>query len=285
MAGQTTPAEFLNPAELQDLADLSALLREELSSIGTKTREDGMSFEVPGVGPDWLGRKGGLAATTPGASGPAPEIFKNVASPTERVNSYERDRSLVGIARRIEAHAGVVNQAEAKTSGGELLTFSEQTQLDNSLKALTEVSNNIDLLDISLRNATLDKEYQSAIENIRHAKEQLALGATPLQAFGSVSLALSPATVGTAAEPDSDPEKARLIRDTIQCWLSYNSPAFARYRMDNTPVDTNNNIAIPGYTSTTLKGTGAAKQRIALVNPPTLGYGLQNKLGYRSDQQ
>ena len=261
-------ARDLDLTEMQDIDDINTVLRENLGLL--ILGDDDITFEVEGFS---RGDSGNLSDA----------IYTGDAGLETTDNARERDAGFYFVKERIKAHAGVVNQAEAKRARGEELTSWEENQLNNSLEALQVVADNLDLLDVELTNQVADAKYQEALDKVRHAKEQLELGATPIQAFGEASIALSPENFGDEIEAETDAEKAAIIRDATQCWLSYNSPAFARHRMTNMPVDAKGNISIPGYGSTSLAGADDAdKQRIALVNPKTLGYGLQNKLGYRS---
>ena len=193
----------------------------------------------------------------------------------------KREAGINRLNQRLQAHANAVTALEAKLDDGEVLTEIEEDQLEKSKEVLEVAAINSDILDIRLSDEENSEDLATTRAVLEESKENALEDSDPNAALanniGATALAL-----GTP-QFDSDVEKAAAIRDTIQCWLSYNSPAFARHRMTNMPVDARGNINIPGYGSTSLVGVGDAnKQRIALVNPTTLGYGLQNKLGYRN---
>ena len=198
-----------------------------------------------------------------------------------RISDSKREAGINRLNQRLQAHAGAVTALEAKLDKGENLTKIEKQQLKKSKEVLEVAAINSDILDIKLSDEESNEDLAETREVLEESKENALEDSDPNAALanniGATALALD------TPQFDSDVEKAAAIRDTIQCWLSYNSPAFARHRMTNMPVDAKGNISIPGYGSTSLAGAGDAdKQRIALVNPKTLGYGLQNKLGYRN---
>ena len=131
----------------------------------------------------------------------------------------------------------------------------------------------------------LNNEALRTLKTLRDAREQIANGVLPADAFGVATFRLSPEGVGDS-KATTAVERAAIIRGAQQCWLLYNSPAFAKWRMKNTPTNPDGNIKIPGYTSPNLSpgtqgATAAAGQRIILTSPATVGYALQNKLNYR----
>lgn len=194
----------------------------------------------------------------------------------------KREAGINRLNQRLQAHADTVAALEAKQEDGETLSEREEQQLDSSKEVLEYATAFSDVLDIELSDQESNDELATTRAVLEEGKKNALETSDPAAALadniGSTALAL-----GAGPQLDTDAEKAAAIRDTIQCWLSYNSPAFARHRMTNMPVDAKGNISIPGYSSTSLVGAeDADKQRIALVNPETLGYGLQNKLGYRN---
>ena len=271
----------LTPDEIRELEDLTTLLKGNLDVIGAKKdswisrggySDEELSFDVPGVGGvsysgledsglttiDYAGSTGGLSAK---------EIKRR-----QRV-------ALEGLGKRVEAHSSIIAQAEAKIANGEDLTSTEQRQYDKSIEAIEKVIENAEVLSAVASEEGL--AAAPALERVLQEKQNAAASPpTTVSPASQIASVLAPVPVDPSV---STPEKAAAIRDTIQCWLSYNSPAFAQWRLKHMTLDTDNNIDLPGYRSSYLlgSGTGLSKQRISLVSPPTLGYGLQNKLGYR----
>lgn len=267
----------LTQAEIEGYADLSGLLQDDLVRINELTGDSNFSFTLDGVA--------GLAREDRDLS-PAdqakPGIFKTT---TAKLNE------------RLETYASIINQAEAAQVAGQELSAADE-------EALELAYNNLDTAEAALPALATEKltqpnnpnavdrrfrghELKASEDALAAAKQAITDGASREGAFGEAAMKIDPASVGRTSgdeedEPLSISEKARQIRDAVQCWLLYNAQSFAEHRNDIMPTDSDKNISLPGYRSSTLSpSSGIGGQRIILTSPQSKGLGLQNRLNYR----